>query len=494
MEIKGGFYSESNSNLVPDIVNPSPDYYCTWQTQLYYANNGGPQAQRDSITEENLFGIQTYEGWANFYPNARQDLIFVMDDSWDIPFGFNEKYLGSLVLNRQKFPNFASCDLSPQEALKKLSDKIKNIGWKCLGGWVCAQESSELYHAGSSEQYWTERLQWAEYAGMGYWKVDWGLKDQDYGFRKMLSDLSHLYAPNLVVENAKNTHNISVSDVFRTYDVPAIMSIPATMEKLTSNLSYNTQQGYKGIINCEDEVYIAAALGCTMGIMRHPMSGNLPNGLPDPSFPSVHRNLKTKTDEITRAVRWHRIAPAFGVNASETNIDVNWLVDSWDIQCQEAEVEAWWGHKTGETVFGKGPARISRRMQLPEVIPDINGHVPYVVASRNPCGAVSVCTLARTINRLCWTPRCDITIFSEDSKVFGIFGYYRNLTIHAAYNLEGSLVKAQDLRGIHAKDITSRVRIDGKCLTISGSVIEEIGTEESTKGDTSEPGLVLVIS
>ena len=51
--------------------------------------------------------------------------------------------------------------------------------------------------------------------------MDWGKKIYDYKFRKMLTDIAHQYGPNLTVENAQNDSVIPVSDVFRTYDVPA---------------------------------------------------------------------------------------------------------------------------------------------------------------------------------------------------------------------------------------------------------------------------------
>ena len=82
-------------NLVPDTVNTSPDYFCTWQVQLYRCNNAGPQGQRDNMTEENIFGTgndaedrKNGMGWANhLHKEARRDLIYLLDDSWDIPIG-----------------------------------------------------------------------------------------------------------------------------------------------------------------------------------------------------------------------------------------------------------------------------------------------------------------------------------------------------------------------------------------------------------------------
>ena len=36
-------------NLIPNTVNMSPDYYCTWQTQLYATCDGKPAKQREIV-------------------------------------------------------------------------------------------------------------------------------------------------------------------------------------------------------------------------------------------------------------------------------------------------------------------------------------------------------------------------------------------------------------------------------------------------------------
>ena len=492
---------DSMIGLIPAIPSSTPNYFCTWQTQKYFTNAADPSVMRENITESNMFGNEKYQGWINFYTKVRSDLIFVMDDSWDIPIkGDSKNYFGSLILNSERFPNYAKTGVSNQEAMKQLNAAVKNKGWKALGGWVCAQEAPIYMNAKTQKEYWTERAQWANYSGFAYWKVDWGKHIYDYNFRKLLTDIAHQNAPNLIVEHAQNDSVIPVSDVFRTYDVPAILSIPMTMKKLKKTLAtYTTGNTYKGLICAEDEAYIAAGLGCTMGIMRHPMAGNLPNGKPDPSFPAMHRNLKTKIDEVTRAVRWHRMAPAFGVNAMQTYVDTVNLTDWWEIQNMAAEIESWWFepwtgfHKNGNVISETAPARISRGLPLPLVIPDESDDVPFVVASKNPNGAISITVSARTRNRTYWTPICDISLISGNATTFGIFGYYKSLTISTDIELANTTIKAQDLAGVKVIDITNRVTITGNKLIIPGKVINEIGMGEQSAGDTSEPGLVLVI-
>lgn len=55
-----------------------------------------------------------YQGWLNHFPSIRQDLLFVLDDSWDIPSNSNSKrphgsnydneYLATLIIDPTRFP------------------------------------------------------------------------------------------------------------------------------------------------------------------------------------------------------------------------------------------------------------------------------------------------------------------------------------------------------------------------------------------------------
>lgn len=489
-----------NENLIPDCENPTPDYYCTWQTQLYATSDGKPAAQRACINEKNIFGEEYPSGWVRFYEKARRDLYFVMDDSWDVPLNNYEEYYGSLVLNKEKFPSFVD-ENNPSKSIKNLSDRIKAAGWKGLGGWVCIQESEKLLNGRSFEEYWTERVKWANEGGMDYWKVDWGKHYADCQKRREITELARKYAPNLTVEHAMALGAFPYSDVFRTYDVPAIMSIPMTVEKLTSFLKLEIGDESRCLINSEDEAYIAAALGTAMGIMRHPYKGNFPNGKKDMSFPALHRNLKTKIDEIARGVNWHKIAPAFKSKPEDSLIDSTVLTDCWRFENIEEEIEAWWLKNPrlkdcfdGDMLVKSANAAISRNMPLPKVCPDENGYIPFVVCAKNPNSAVSVATLGRTRGRDYFVPKCRITIEAEkNSDTFGIFGIYKELEITGLENPHSAVFKAQDLIGNTAYDITPFVKTGKDSIIIDGELISRIGTSFASEGDTSEPGMLLKI-
>ncbi len=488
----------TNKNLIPNRINPSPDYYCTWQTQLYATSDGKPIKQRENITEKALFDKEKPFGWAYFYEKSRKDLILVMDDSWDVPLDGNPDYYGSLILNHEKFPSFTGENISPEQSLKLLSDKLKALGWKGLGGWVCAQDSA-LFPENSEDEYWIKRLKWACVSEMAYWKVDWGRRGGDFEFRKKLSVLAKEFAPSLTVENAFVKDVIRYSSTYRTYDVPAIMSIPMTMEKLGVFLNIEpAADGFDGIINCEDEAYIAAALGCTMGIMRNPFVGNLPNRQPDPSFPDFHRRLKTKITEITRAVNWHKIAPAFGVDSSKTYSSDEILTDTWVFEDKNAEIEAWWLEMDTVKDYIKhgvlsksATSAISRNMKLPTVTPDENGDIPFAVASQNPSGAISVATCGRTKERAYYIPRCTVEIEGKNADTFGIFGEYKELIISFDKKCTAEKILAQDLAGDISYDITELVKITDNRAVIPGDLIHEIGTSAQDENDTSEPGLII---
>lgn len=71
------------------------------------------------------------------------------------------------------------------------------------------------------------------------------------------------------------------------------MSEATTLDRLSYIL-----KSAKGIVNAEDEPYIAASLGCANGIMRSPAS-------------KEHVYAGDRLQESVAAVRWQREVPAF---------------------------------------------------------------------------------------------------------------------------------------------------------------------------------------
>ena len=474
-------------SLVPDTPSAAPDYFCTWSTQAYLINHDGHEPQRKMMTEANIFGQGPYQNWVSFFPAIRQDLFFVMDDSWDIPADVNTRdneYLGTTILDTTRFPSFTG---TPTERLQKLNRKFKDMGWKGAGGWICAQKAG-IYADAEEEAYWTERLKAAHDAGIGYWKVDWGRNARNGEWRKKLTELGKKYAPNLWMEHAMDYEFIEFSDAYRTYDVEYILAQAPTIRRITDLLPYKAKDGAKGIINCEDEPYIAVGLGCAIGIMRHPFAGKLPNGVQDEAFPPTGHNYKQCLDELTRAVRWHRIAEPFGVDGMY-EMDTVKLNDWWTL----AEYETWnRGRKPGSVMRDSAPARVSRHMPLPEVA-DTASNRPYMLASAYPNGAVALASIGRALDREYITKEVPVTIEGKDWEApLGLFGRFREVTVVYPSAPVGKVqVLAQDLAGDTPVDITAEVKLDGNRLVIPGEVINRVGLMAATAGDLSDPGMVV---
>lgn len=469
--------AQKQQSLVPTTANTSPDYFCTWNIQGYYSSYGKGQ-QKDAVQESQMFGQGANQNWLGQYAPVRQDLYFLMDEGWDLP---NE----NIEVMPARFPSY-SAGTQP-ENFQKLSDAVKKSGWRGLGLWMRADAKTD--------DFWTQRLQWMQASGVAYWKVDYGNQSRDEAWRRHLTDLGRRTAPTLTIETAMLPQAIAWGDTYRTYDVDALLSVPQTLSRVVKELDFKAEPPAKGLINCEDEVYMGAALGCCYGVMRHSFAGALPSGRQDFVFPPLTRDLKHCTDEVVRAVRWHRLAPAFAVGANAAAISPEQMTDNWIFQKDES-----WRIAAGQDQTETAPAIVTRGLPLPEVALASGGVKPFVVASRNPNGAVAVATLGRTIcpsatDRQWITGEvADVTLqVGQYSGPIGIFGRYHSLTLVFDKPVTARRILAQDLAGDIPQEITRQVRVSGSRVTIPGAVIDRIGRNAATPGDKSDPGLVLVI-
>lgn len=363
------------------------DYYCTWQAQNIYCQVKGV-SNRDYLDEEALF---KENGLVHAYPEFRQDLYFVLDDGWDVPYSYNVKEEYPFASHEIKKDRFKSFKGTPQEKLKQMVDKIMSYGWKGVGIWVCAQGSNKAYKRSIKglKSFFKKRLEWSKYAKIAYWKVDWGIYCNEYSFRKMLTQLANEIYPELIIENCMcigpvNGFNDSeeenlkyqfpwnknqkkyidkvnqISEVFRSYDVTEELSSTTTLARL----AYLLKQQHS-IINCEDEVYMGAILGCSLGIERNKMCIEV-NIAPKTSF-------HYRSNETLAALRYRRISPCFAKGklqiSKETFLD-EFLFDSY-----------WSPSVDHQLVKQLCPARVARNTKLPKVMKI--KEVPYVVCCKD---------------------------------------------------------------------------------------------------------------
>lgn len=487
-------------SLVPARSSRAPNYWCTWAAQNYMygqheakldpailEGESGSRLAHEAMNEDAIFGAM---GWANlFFARVRSDLFFLLDDGWE------SGGTSTFEVNTRKFPSFAG---SPEDRLKKLNRAIQDRGWRGAGLW-CRNTP------GGDADYRLESL--SASADIHYWKVDIG--DPSFNLIR-LRDASHLpltlehvhgelpingdwrmdgrFGP--LSPNSRRIEILKHTDVYRTYDVTSILSLPTTLDRVAAMLQgAEGDPETRGLLNVEDEAYVAAALGCTMGIMRHPMV-DLRAGDDVDLFFNGPRKTKKRMDEVVRALRWQRIAPPFSPGIGKVTISSEILTDTWRFE----RGQTWQAEIIGNTVRQGAPAAITRNLALPAV--KSRGEKPFIFASRFSNGAVAIAAQERTAVEKAWyMPACEVILpISDASGPFGIFGQFESLTLVSDKSFRDRRILAQDLASNEAFDVSHAVIAKENTLQIPGAIIREIGLHSATPGDLSSPGLVLAIA
>jgi len=486
-------------SLVPGKAAGVPNYWCTWAVQNYRFGQGaqsiatallegdsGARLAHDAMREEVLLGNN---GWASqFYPGIREDLYLLLDDGWE------EGGTATFQLDPAKFPSFKG---PSSERLRALNREINRMGWRGAALW-CRNTP------GGKADFELESL--CGDAGVRYWKIDLG--DRDFNLvrtrdrARIPLTLEHVHGEMPVNGDwssdgrfghqpwdSRRIQILRHTDVYRTYDVTSILSLPTTLDRVSELL--RTAAGHPevhSLLNVEDEVYIAAVLGCTMGVMRHPLHGLRPAGDPDLFF-NGSRRAKQRMDEVVRAVRWQRIAHPFAVGAGSFQASSEILRDGWQFNAGET-----WQHElVGATVWQSAPAILARNIDLPRVVG--GPEKPFVFAARFPNGTVAIGAQERTQPGRAWyMPRCDVTFQAGDAPgPFGVFGEYRSLTVEFSKTISGKRVLAQDLASDNAVDITRLVNFSVNKIHFDGGLLRRLGLSHGTPGDRSSPGVVLAL-
>jgi hypothetical protein len=288
--------------------------------------------------------------------------------------------------------------------------------------------------------------------------------------------------------NSRRQQILARTDVYRTYDVTSILSLPTTLDRLAEMLKGAQGHNGRALLNVEDEVYVAAAMGCTMGVLRHPLHRLRP--APDTDlFFNGPRQAKRRMDEVVRAVRWQRIAAPYPVGRGTIQVSDEVLTDSWTFE----RGQTWQNDLAGQTAYQGAPACMSRDIALPRVTS--SGEKPFIFASRFPNGAVAIGAQERTRTGRAWyMPSAEVELRVGDAPgPYGIFGSFTMLTLVFDRSLQGRRVIAQDLASEEAIDVTNRVRIDGRSLQLTDANLRSFGLRAATQGDLSSPGLVLAL-
>lgn len=524
--------------LIPSEGRNTANYWCTWRNQRLFTPNAflhmrtfdkvaADRMQRDILSDEFLFGK-----WGllpDYMQEVRKDMYVLLDDGWDIPYNGSYSTFGSLVLNEEKFPYGGK---TPAENLAILNKKVLDLGYAGTALWVpmsCVGESKDnLFDHDAFREYWIERAKWLHEAEIAYIKVDWGFHKQDPEYRKILTEVCREYAPGMQVEHAsvdgffrvpdrnprleyeKYKDFLKISDAYRCYDVRFDFNSVTTLARAAAMLTLDCDMegDCKGYINVGEEPIIAAALGCTMGVMSHPLlRGSILSLVPDDFKNGISHRITMKSefhsfDHYVRALRWQRLAPALSFKKGETVASEKWLEDSWTYEkipyaYSENEI-------VGKTLFQTSPQIVARGVALPEIVsiykpyPRSNSkqYEPFIAASKNrETGVYTIATLPRTIDGVmnCTIPAVDVVArgLSAD-KCFGVFGEYKSLTLEFDECIEGKRLFGGDILLDDQPDITDEegVHIEGNKLILDGSLLSRIGLEGAAYRDLADPGSV----
>ena len=263
------------------------------------------------------------------------------------------------------------------------------------------------------------------------------------------------------------------SDALRIYDVDQPLNEISALDRVASLLHLAAgDPDARAIIHVEDNLITGAALGCSFGVFRFPYIGRRPSGDPE-IFLAGPRQARRRMDEVTRTVRWHRLAPPFAADppANWPSIRFDWSIRG---------ISRWATPGTRKSLGPRSqsaPARISRGLPLP------GSHrlgAGAVCAFQPPPGWPGGDCHARTAKqcrRICHPAR---PIFARKSTspippAIGIFGQYKRLDFYFGEPLVERQILAQDLAGGQVIDITRRVGVEGHRLSLSGELIREIG-------------------
>ncbi len=486
-------------------------YWCTWGTQNWVVSYGkgewtpeklaflgdqaGASGARSMMNEASLFGE---DGFLQLYPEIRSDLYFMLDDGWDVPYGagdtISHKVFGSLELNEQRFPSVKG---NPQERLSELNNRVKAAGWKGLGIWIAAQRATNDYEKPFSDvdkEYWETRIRWSKFADIRYWKVDWGSQTQNNNFRKFLTDAAKTLYPELVIEHAtcmipvNGTEEQAVagkicrfaddkkicalaesvagfSQVFRTYDYLPALAAATTLDRVARLLP--VAEGY---LNCEDEVYLGAAMGCQLGIMRSKYGIGV-------------ESENSRLDEPVAAVKWQRYAPPFVGGQFRCSSDI--LVDEYHFE----KNETWYSVLNEKTVRQGAPMTVARNTQLPEV--QSNGVLPYVVASRHPNGDYAVCVLPRNVSNTSVYVGGYVTCkLDHQPERVAVFGNADQFDFQYKNAVRIQKVIAQSLLDDGCQDITEVIELTEKGFCVAGRDLLSLWRTK----DLSAPAIMLTVT
>lgn len=211
--------------------------------------------------------------------------------------------------------------------------------------------------------------------------------------------------------------NLRTAALLRTYDTIIPHAFATTLDRVDALLSYGTGIHSPTMLCVEDCAYIAAGLGCSMGIMRSARWSDCPG--------DALMQRRKRIREVVRAVRFQQLAPAWNMQTGSYESSPETLSEVW----RYSPGETWYSPVFGKTVTQSAPAVMARNMPLPEVVG--NGRRPYVQAALYPNGVAAVNFVPRLVPGSGFgTAEAEVTLKTGcRNRKIGVFGNFGRLRL-----------------------------------------------------------------
>lgn len=215
----------------------------------------------------------------------------------------------------------------------------------------------------------------------------------------------------------KTCELLHFSALLRTYDAIIPHAFATTLDRVDALLSYGTGIHSPTMLCVEDCAYIAAGLGCSMGIMRSARWSDCPG--------DALMQRRKRTREVVCAVRFQQLAPAWNMQTGSYESSPETLSEVW----RYSPGETWYSPVFGKTVTQSAPAVMAHNMPLPEVVG--NGRRPYVQAALYPNGVAAVNFVPRLVPGSGFgTAEAEVTLKTGcRNRKIGVFGNFGRLRL-----------------------------------------------------------------
>ena len=236
-------------NLIPEKqIFDTGNYFCTWGTQGEWYPSDAPQdgcvRQRDGIDQRYLFAP---DGALYTFPQElRGDLLVVLDDGWDVPYGTHNPrdghIFGSVCPDAARFSQLGD---TPGQRLFGIGKAVRECGFAGFGLWISPQfprKGNTFMPIDRFRAHFERAAQRCNAADVRYFKIDWGWDSHEFLYRAVLGEAVRKYAPRDLLEQTSVVDPLAVlpgeknepayqkrlntiydllpvSDYFRTYDV-----------------------------------------------------------------------------------------------------------------------------------------------------------------------------------------------------------------------------------------------------------------------------------